>query len=121
MAMPSNEDELREFVRGIIRQSATPQRGGRVVSGIFSTTGAIVAGRGFTVVHNGTGDYTVTFDTPFNVRPAIALGVGTTSGAIVAKMSSATTPTVALFRVAVFISTSGANADSEINFIAHGA
>ena len=44
-----------------------------LVTGQVSSAGAVVAGTGFSVVQNSTGNYTVTFTTPFTSAPTIVL------------------------------------------------
>ncbi len=46
-----------------------------IVRGIVSSGGAILEGSGFTVVHSGTGDYGITFTTPFATRPTVTASV----------------------------------------------
>jgi hypothetical protein len=40
-----------------------------------SSGGAILEGTGFTVIHSGTGDYGITFTTPFATRPTVTASV----------------------------------------------
>ena len=46
-----------------------------IVRGVVSSGGAILDGTGFTVVHAGTGDYGITFNTPFLTRPTVTASV----------------------------------------------
>ena len=46
-----------------------------IVRGVVSSGGAILDGAGFTVAHAGTGDYGITFNTPFLARPTVTASV----------------------------------------------
>jgi len=46
-----------------------------IVRGVVSSGGAILDGTGFTVQHAGTGDYGITFNTPFLARPTVTASV----------------------------------------------
>lgn len=47
--------------------------GGKVVTGVVSNTGAVLAGSGFTAVRNALGTFTVTYASPFAAIPAVAV------------------------------------------------
>lgn len=49
------------------------ERSIRIVRGVVSSVGVIVAGEGYSVTYNGTGDYTLTFDPEFSARPAVVV------------------------------------------------
>ena len=46
-----------------------------IIRGTVSSGGAILDGTGFTVQHAGTGDYGITFNTPFLTRPTVTASV----------------------------------------------
>jgi hypothetical protein len=46
-----------------------------IIRGTVSSGGAILQGTGFTVVHGGTGDYGITFNTPFLTVPTVTASV----------------------------------------------
>jgi hypothetical protein len=48
----------------------------RVVGGSISSAGVKVAGGGFTVVRNTTGDYTITFAPAFSAAPLVIVQIG---------------------------------------------
>ena len=88
----------------------------RVAYGIVDTTspGSVVEGTGFTVTRNGVGDVTITFTTAFSDVPAVALGsVGNTA-------SLGATPTTTTAQILRYVSTTGAQADGRVTFVASG-
>lgn len=87
-----------------------------VLVGIVTSAGAITAGTGFSVVHNGTGDYTVTFTAAFSAVPVVVVtGIGTTQPAESVWMVSALAGSV---RILSF-TTAGSPVDDPFNFIAY--
>jgi hypothetical protein len=46
---------------------------GTVLYGTISNVGGIIIGTGFTVVHNSTGNYTISFNTPFPAQPSCVI------------------------------------------------
>lgn len=50
----------------------------RSLVGHVNSNGTIAAGTGFTVVRNGTGDYTINFTVPFGAAPIVLVTPGTT-------------------------------------------
>jgi len=46
-----------------------------IIRGTVSSGGAVLDGTGFTVLHAGTGDYGITFNTPFLTRPTVTASV----------------------------------------------
>ena len=90
----------------------------RIVRGIVGTTGNIIGGSGFTVTHDASGQYTVTFNTSFSGPPAvIATGVG--DGTSVA-MAAPVTSISAIFLVSDLRPDAGSHADRTFHFIAIG-
>jgi hypothetical protein len=49
----------------------TPPAGGAVITGLVGSTGTIIAGAGFAVVHTGTGTYDITYTTAFATTPVV--------------------------------------------------
>lgn len=91
--------------------------GNAIVRGVINTTGpSIVEGSGYSIVKNGTGDVTVTFNPPFSDVPAFTCTPQSASGRLAQMVAPATASTA---RVAV-LSTAFAAAESEVHFIAVG-
>lgn len=55
----------------LIHQLQGALAGNRIVRGTVSSAGAVQQGAGFTVVKNGTGDYTIKFTRPFSGTPTV--------------------------------------------------
>lgn len=86
------------------------------VRGIISTTGTITAGTGFTVVHTGTGIYTITFSP---VLPSIPSVIPTAANTISATaVVSSTTPTTTTAIINTF-NLAGTATDEIFHFIAY--
>lgn len=96
----------------VLTRRSTPAP--RIIRGIIATggSGTILAGTGFTITRNGTGDVTITFNTAFSRLPAVNLG---RIGLGVAHLSG--TPTVDSAQVIVRDS-SFAAADGSFDFAA---
>lgn len=68
---------IQTAVNGLIGYLAafTPGAGG--LTGTINADATTAAGSGFTCVHTATGEYTITFTTPFSVAPLVVVtGVG---------------------------------------------
>lgn len=102
----------------LIRQLQGALGGDRRVRGTVSSSGSVTRGSGWSVVRNGTGDYTVTFDTAFSDTPSVVVGAGATAAFYTAKLHASTPPSASGFRVAVFVTNTTAAADGEWCFIA---
>lgn len=91
--------------------------GFRIVRGIVTGTGtaAITEGTGFTLVDNGTGDYTLTFDPAFTDVPAVVGNVEAASLFVRVESASATATTLFLIDRAT-----GNKTDGKFHFIAIG-
>ena len=96
----TNAPQARLHVRGDIRLGAngelratSGEENLRIVRGEVAASGDIIVGSGFTVTKGatGSGQYTVTFNTPFSGSPAVTatanLGAGTTIGVTPASAS----------------------------------
>lgn len=90
----------------------------RIVRGDIAAAGTINFGSGFSVVKNGTGDYTVTFTTAFAAAPVVVLTLGPTGGGVAIKHNDAAGPTINNFRVQGFLTATGAASDLRFQFIA---
>lgn len=104
----------------LIRQLQGMLGGNRIVRGAVSSSGTIVSGAGFSVVKNGTGDYTVTFDVAFADVPACLVTAGASSGFLSAKHHAATLPSSTAFRVLVFVTNTATATDGAFHFAAVG-
>jgi hypothetical protein len=87
-----------------------------VRAGAVTSAGAVLAGSGFTVTKNATGDYTVSLTFPRT--PLVVVGTGTTAAFITAKLSATTPPSTAGFRVFTFTTSTAVAADGEFHWIA---
>lgn len=99
------------------------EAGLKIVRGIVNTagSGSIVAGSGFSITRNNTGDLTVTFTTPFSGVPAVTFGAqgdGAALGPIVSR-DDATVRTAGSFRVEIVKVATGF-VDGIFDFIACG-
>lgn len=95
------------------RIDITPQR---VVTGVISSAGAIVAGTGFSVVRVPTGLYNITFTVPFAAMPCVQCSckyIGSNS------WPQYVTPTINGFGIQV-LNNALSGADDEVHFIAMG-
>jgi hypothetical protein len=86
----------------------------RIIYGIVSSTGAVSRGTGFSSVKNSTGNYTVTYTTPFVAAP-VAL-VSSVSG-VIARISGA--PSTTAFTIST-LDAAFANADFDTAFVIIG-
>lgn len=99
--------------------SATLAAVPRLVSGSVASNGA-ESSPDFSVVKNGTGDYTVTFTTGYSATPDVIPGTGATGASYIAKLHATTPPSATGFRVACFLASTGALVDGAFTFIARG-
>ena len=88
----------------------------RIVRGVVSAAGTILAGSGFTVTYTGLGAYTVTFDTAFAGLPTISATVQ--SG--LSRLVTSTSVGAGSAQFRTFISNIAAAADHQFHFIAIG-
>ncbi len=116
MSLP--EDVARQAA--LIRQLQGALSGNRVVRGTVSAAGTLANGEGWTCVKNATGDYTVTFTTPFASAPVVVPGVGESAGTLAAKLKNAVSPTASAFTVNTFNTATSALTDSIWTFVAVG-
>lgn len=79
--------------------------------------GSNLFGPGWRRITNGTGDYTIVFDKPFAAPPNVDAIVINTGTALVARLYTIDKNS---FRIMIFVSSSGANADSGFFFKAEG-
>ncbi len=86
-----------------------------VVRGVFTSAAAITSGEGFSVVKNGTGDFTITFTTAFSDVPAVTFLPIPTSGRSVGIISESASSV----RLGI-LSEGGGSTDYGMNFIAIG-
>lgn len=105
----------------LIRQLQGALRGDHIIRGTVSAAGGIVVpatNPGFSVSKTGTGQYSITFNTPFADHPSVTFGAGTTGANYTAKLSSISNTGIAVntFTVAA----APANVDGEFSFIAIG-
>jgi hypothetical protein len=71
------------IVTSDIAQVGLPfHRGGRGLSGIVDSTGAIVSGAGFTASRTSAGIYVITFNVPFSAGPAVLVTATPTSNVV---------------------------------------
>lgn len=104
----------------LIRQLQGALGGARVVQGRVLGTGVIETQTGgATVVRNGAGDYTITFDPPFSQIPSVQLTVGNIAAVVFAKESPFNSGSTSSFRAAMF-NASGTLVDSQFQFTAVG-
>lgn len=102
-------------------RSVVPDTGGtslNVRAGSVAATGAIISGSGFTVTKNATGDYTVTL--AFARAPVVVVGTGESAAAYAVKLHSTTPPSATGFRVATFLTATGAAVDGAFHWWAIG-
>jgi len=84
------------FAAGGFMQPGTGGETLKIIRGVVDSAGAVIEGSGFTAVRNSTGNFTITFSTPFSDIPsfhfqAVASG---TNGTVVARIVSASTTQV---------------------------
>lgn len=85
----------------------------RMVYGQFSSAAGITRGTGFTVVHTGTGDYTVTFTTPFANPPTILVLLDGAN-----KVPQLHAVAAGSFEIWIYTANTGANGDCGMTFLA---
>jgi len=90
----------------------------RMIRGVVSSVGAVVAGTGFSSARNAAGDYTVTFTAAFGARPSF-VAMALTAPAVAREHASTATNGTS-YRVSIANSATGAALDSAFNFIAIG-
>lgn len=91
----------------------------RIVRGTVNSAGGAIAGEGFTSVRAGAGDYTITFSTPFTVRPTVTATCEWVSGQT-ARMATTDVVTASTMNIVIVLPASNTLADAEFNFIAIG-
>ncbi len=91
----------------------------RIVRGVLSAAGGTIVGSGFTAAHSGTGVYTITFTTAFPAAPAVTATADSQGGNARVAMTDGVTGGVLTIRV-MSISSSPANTDAPVHFIAIG-
>lgn len=90
-----------------------------IIRGNISPAGGLILGEGFTTVHNGPGDVTITFTTPFAEVPVIVTSCQ--SGAPrFSRTSDSPAPSASSVNIICYTSTTGAPTDTQFNFIAIG-
>jgi hypothetical protein len=108
----------------LVRQLQAALGGNRVLAGTVVGTATpsitVTAGSGFTVVRNGVGDYSVTFDTPFAAAPAVSLGAGQNAVFYAVKISAAGPVSATGFRAFLWVTNTLAATDGEFHFVAVG-
>jgi subtilisin-like proprotein convertase family protein len=96
-------------------RAASGEENLRIVRGTFQSTGDTFVGSGYTVTREQTGDYLVTFTTPFPALPSV-----TATAAEDVNLNVATRAvTLNSFRIIVF-NASGVRTNVNVNFIAIG-
>lgn len=106
-------DDLNRLA-ALVRQLQGALGGKRIVDGTVGSSGTVVAGVGWTVVHNGTGDYTITFTTPFAEAPRIA--GSPFGGTVVVRIESKSVSAVNVLTRSL----ANAAADAQFDFLATG-
>ena len=71
---------LSSLAQPVESQSRGASDASRMVRGVVAEDGTVVAGTGFTVAKTGTGNYEVTFTTPFPSIPAVVCSGGDPAG-----------------------------------------
>jgi hypothetical protein len=89
----------------------------RVVRGHIGAAGGVAAGVGFTITKNGTGDYTITFTTPFSAEPTVAPAVQGGAGQVASVNNGRAVNSGA---VSVLTASGGVATDLNWHFIAVG-
>jgi hypothetical protein len=98
------------WIRGRFEKNLRIERGS-----VDTTTPTIVAGVGFSVVRNGVGDVTITFDPPFSSTMSITSnGVGTVALAVYVFSRDASTARLVRNQITV------GNQDGVLDFVATG-
>ena len=90
----------------------------RIIRGKVGSAGSLVLGAGYTVTHNGTGSYTVTFTTPFTGAPVVTANQEQPSGLAVGAIE-VNFPMTTSVRFLLFDDT-GSLSDENFQFIAIG-
>lgn len=105
----------------LIRQLQGLTNGERHVSGLVNTSGPVQTGTGFSVVRNGVGDVTITFDVAFKRQISIVAMAAETSGARSVKIKDGVPTTTTTARLQVYSPDAPfAAAESIFCFIAQG-
>ena len=108
----------RKFHEAAVRGRYEPNL--RMIRGTIDTSGAgsILFGSGFTIVRNGVGDITITFDPLFAAAPSVLTTVETTVLGTGSHVDSTVPPTVSAVRIQRYL---GAVAsDGVFDFVAIG-
>lgn len=94
-----------------------PETNLKIIRGIVGGAGTVITGSGWTVVHNATGDYTVTYTTPFSADAAPTVTPVFAGGAVAHRLSARAAGS---FRVQIYLLSGGANIDSDFSFTTIG-
>jgi hypothetical protein len=89
----------------------------RIIRGVFNTAGNIIVGSGFQVTRNGTGNYTITFNTPFAGPPAVTATTNVINRSALVELTGATGNG---FSLDSYLFETGEIFDAVIHFIAIG-
>jgi hypothetical protein len=85
----------------------------KIIRGVVDSAGAVIEGSGFTAVRNSTGNFTITFDTPFSDVPAFGGDVVSATGNRSKNIISASTTQIN-YRIAANNDNALANNDHHI-------
>jgi len=88
----------------------------RMIRGIFSSSGTLVNGQGFTSVRTTNGSYTVTFTPAFSDLPAVTA----TTQTGLSRFATVTSVAAGSVQIRTWDSASEVLNDSQVNFIAIG-
>jgi hypothetical protein len=117
---PASKLQVRGDIRlGSIGQYLAPggEENLRIIRGVISSTGTILAGSGFSASRTGTGAYTVTFSNSFTALPAVTATVQSGLSRLVTCTNVGNSS--AQFRT--YVSSTEALADLQFHFIAVGS
>jgi hypothetical protein len=126
----ATEADLERFVEGLLMQRLTSQQGQlgsaqealaevpRIVRGEVAGNATITRGSGFSVGIVGTGDRSVTFDTPFPATPVVVVGMGPATINAQVQIHVSGPPSTTGFRVAIMNAAGTAAADQPFTFVA---
>jgi hypothetical protein len=100
-------------------RALVPDTGGLSIGvrfGAVNANGTILAGTGFTVTKNGTGDYTVNLKFPR--APVVVVSSGSTAGNLYAKLSQTAVPSTTGFSVYTVKADTGTLTDAIFHWVA---
>lgn len=106
----------------LIRQLQGALGGNRVLYGIVDVTAggaSVLEGTGFSVARNAAGDVSITYDTAFSDRPAVACTTIGTAAQNISEHSSSPTDGTG-FRAHIYGTATGTASDVAFHFIAIG-